>query len=572
MAVWLKWFAVFICLAASVAGAQNPPAVVRPSAESLSQARLSVRSAIVTATSRYPGDSACSEMLRMLHHNLGERDATVDEATTVLASLADGRGFLALPEFAALRDKLQTYAGLLRTASEDDLEARYAENYVALERAVASGNADEAQQPFHWLAERGLAGDLQQRAVDRFALNNVVLRVSSVHGNRILPNPFKQSFRQTTDMQGTPATVTGNLVAHSTLYAPANGKRMDHAGLNVIANVDTQIAMSRNRLSIGANGRTTLYAQVLLEVRDNDFHIAGSTLTSTTAMNLGGISTKHCLGNRAINGLAGRVFDRKQGEINGQADQQIVAQGRPMMLKEVATIVEQINTGKNEVVAPIVAYGLTPRLGISSDPGGLNMSFRVATPLQLAAQVEPPEPATASHSYLAVHESAANNSGDMFAGLTMDEQRFRETVFDSLGFTPVDTEPPPGGEVPHTVTFSKNKPLVTRFFSEEVKATIRIDGLDDGMEKLVFEEPVTVNVVYRFNREAQGVVLVRQSLECECEEPHKKKAEATLGRFLVPLAQQDDITTLGQLLSIVRLKAEKPIAADGWLQMPLVER
>src|SRR5205085_9075122 len=70
MAEWLQSFAVVLCFTAPLAWAENPVAVARPTSEALAQARLAVRAAIVTATSRYPGDSACSEMLRLLHHNL----------------------------------------------------------------------------------------------------------------------------------------------------------------------------------------------------------------------------------------------------------------------------------------------------------------------------------------------------------------------------------------------------------------------------------------------------------------------------------------------------------------------
>jgi hypothetical protein len=573
MAGWLQSLAALL-LAAGALGARASQAgepLVIPPAESVASARQAVRTAISTARSRFPGDTATSELLASMQQKLSAGDISVDDAASALSSLADGRGFLALPEFVKLRDKLRAYTAMLRATSEPDLAARYAEHVAALEQAIASDVAADAAEPYRWLAERELARQLRNAAAQRFAQNNVVLRVSAASGNRILPNPFTQSFRQTTTMEGTPARVTGTLVARSQLYAPPGGQRMDHAGINVNAVIRTQVGMNRERMSITASGTTNLFAQVLLEVRDNDFHIAGSTLTSRTSMNLGNVSTGRCLGNHLVNRLAGRVFDRKRGEINAQADQQIVAQGKPMMLAEVASIVGQINTGKNEVIAPIVAYGLTPQLGISSDSGGLNMMFRVATPLQLAAHVPPPPPVAGTGSFLAVHESAANNAGDMFAGLTIDEQRFRETVFDSLGFTPVEPEAP-GGEVPHTLTFSRQTPLTAQFFSERIKVRLQIDGLSDGQEKTAFENPVTADVVYRFDSQAQGVVLVREAMECHVEEPQKSKYEATISRFLVPLARQDDVTTLGQLLSIVQLKADKPTAVEGWLQMPLVER
>jgi hypothetical protein len=573
MAGWLKSLAGLLlaagALVAQASQAAEPVAV--PPAESLASARQAVRSAISAARARFPGDRATAELLTAMQQELSAHDITVDEASAALSSLADGRGFLALPEFVSLRDKLRNYAALLRIASESDLDANYADRVAALEQAIRSGVAADAAEPYRWLAERELAPQLRSQAAERFAQNNVVLRVSAASGNRILPNPFIQSFRQTTDMQGSPASVTGTLVARSHLYAPPNGQRMDHAGINVNAVVRTQVGMNRDRVSISASGTTNLFAQVLLEVQNNDFHIAGSTLTSRTSMNLGNVSTSRCLGNRLVNRLASRVFDRKRGEINAQADREIVAQGKPLMLQEVASIVGQINTGKNEVIAPIVAYGLTPQLGISSDPGGLNMMFRVATSLQLAADVPPPTPVVGTGSYLAVHESAANNSGEMFAGLTIDEQRFRETVFDSLGFTPVEGESP-GGEVPHTLAFNRQTPLTARFFSERINIRLQIDGLSDGRETLAFEKPVTADVVYRFDTQAQGVVLVREAMECHVDAPQKSKYEATISRFLVPLARQDDVTTLGQLLSIVQLKADKPTATEGWLQMPLVER
>lgn len=556
-------------LFASLAWGAEP--IVAPTSQQVASAREAVRTAIAKAQARYPGDSATAALLSSLRQKLGTGDILVDEAAGALSTLGDGRGFLALPEFVSLRDRLRHYAAALRAASETDLEARYAEHTTALEQALAKNSAADAAEPYRWLAERELAPKLREQAAARFVQNNVVLRVSAASGNRILPNPFTQSFRQTTIMEGTPATVAGTLMAHSHLYAPPNGQRMDHAGLTVHATVHTKVGMNRERVAISANGATNLFAQVLLEVKDNDFHIAGSTLTSRTSMNLGNVSTGHCVGNRLVNRLAGRVFDRKRSEINAQADQQIAAQGRPMMLKEVETIVGQINTGKNEIIAPVVAYGLMPQLGISSDPGGLNMTFRVATPAQLAAQAPPPMPTGGSGSYLAVHESAANNSGEMFAGLTIDEQRFRETVFDSLGFTPAEQETP-GGEVPHTVTFSRKTPLTAQFFSERIKVRLQLAGINDGKEQLSFEMPVTADVVYRFESQAQGVVLVREALDCHVEEPQKSKCEATVGRFLVPLAKQDDVTTLGQLLSIVQLRADKPAAAEGWLQMPLVER
>ena len=568
MARWWQSLAGLL-FAASLVSAAEP--LIIPAAEEVASAREAVRTAVSKAQSRFPGDSATSKLMSDLRQKLATQDIAIDEAVSDLAALNDGRGFLALPEFVALRDQLRHYAALLRTTSESDLEAKYGEHVTSLEKAVAGNSAADAAEPYRWLAERELAPQLRQQAAERFVQNNVVLRVSSVSGNRILPNPFTQSFRQTTTMEGSPATVSGTLVAHSHLYAPPNGQRMDHAGLTVHGTVSTQVVMNRERMAITAHGTTRLFAEVLLEVKNNDFHIAGSTLTSRTSMNLGNVSTGRRVGNCLVNRLAGRVFDRKRGEINAQADQQIAAQGRPMMLQEVQTIVGQINTGKNEVIAPVVAYGLMPQLGISSDPGGLNMTFRVATPTQLAAQAEPPQPAVGTGSYLAVHESAANNAGDMFAGLTIDEQQFRETVFDSLGFTPVEPEAP-GGEVPHTLTFSRKTPLTAQFFSEKIKVRLQLDGLSDGMEKLSFEKPVTADVVYRFESQAQGVVLVRETLDCHVEEPQKSKYEATVGRFLVPLAKQDDITTLGQLLSIVQLRADKPTAVEGWLQMPLVER
>jgi hypothetical protein len=347
-------------LAAAALGAQVSQAaevLVVPSAEQVASARQAVRTAISTARSRFPGDSATAELLASMQQKLSAGDLSIDEAASALSSLADGRGFLALPEFVSLRDRLRSYAAKLRTTSEPDLEVKYAEHVAALEQAVTSGTAADAVESYRWLAERELARQLRGQAAGRFAQNNVVLRVSAASGNRILPNPFTQSFRQTTSMDGTPASVTGTLVASSQLYAPPNGQRMDHAGINVNAVVRTQVGMNREHMSITAAGTTNLFAQVLLEVRDNDFHIAGSTLTSRTSMNLGNVSTGRCLGNHLVNRLAGRVFDRKRGEINAQADQQIVAQGKPMMLQEVATIVGQINSGKNEVASAVIPAG-----------------------------------------------------------------------------------------------------------------------------------------------------------------------------------------------------------------------
>lgn len=566
MARWMQALAL-VLLTAGPACAEE---ALRPTPEELLQARQAVRAAITSALSRYPGDSATSAMLGDLRYALSEGDVLLEGADVALHRLADGRGFLALPEFVALRDELQRYNSLLRAAQEPDLEEKYRQHVATLKRALANGTDSETAESYRWLAERGLAEALRHEVAKSFAQNNVVLRVSSASGNRILPNPFTQNIRQTTSFQGTPATVHGKLVAHSQLYAPPGGRRLDHAGINVTATVRTQVAMQREQMRISAFGTTQLFAQVLLEVQDNDFHIAGTTLNSRTSMSLGHVATQHCFGNRLVNRLAGRVFDRERAGINAQADQQIVAQGRPAMLAEVATIVEQINSGKNEVIAPIVAYGLTPQLGISSDPGGLNMMFRVATPLQLAAQTAPPQ--LSGSSYLAVHESAANNAGEMFAGRTLDEERFRETVFESLGFSPVQPPAPDENGMLHTVSFSRSQPLTAQFFSDRIKVRATVDGVSNGVEEMMSDTPVAIDVVYRFDTQSQGVVLVRESIDSPLAEPNKSIYEATLSRLLVPLARQEDVTTLGQLLSIVQLKADQPTASDGWLQMPLIER
>jgi hypothetical protein len=251
-----RWWQSLVVILSLTAGPIWGQAVSPPTPETLAETRGDVRAAINRALARYPGDSACAEMLRTFHQTLLERESTVDEASTVLAALADGRGFLALPEYVTVRERLHSYIALLRQASEPDFPRRYLENVAALEAAIQQGAAAEAQEPYRWLGQREVAEKLRHRAGEQFARNNVVLRVSAVSGNRILPNPFTQSFRNTTSMEGSPATVTGTLVATSQLYAPPGGTRLDHAGINVNAAVSTNVAMSRERLSLGATGRT----------------------------------------------------------------------------------------------------------------------------------------------------------------------------------------------------------------------------------------------------------------------------------------------------------------------------
>jgi len=589
MTRWCRLAALGPCLLAAAVGANEPqPAaalperepLVLPAGEAVRQAKRAVRTAIASALSRTAGDQACAEMLRMFDHALEQGQPTVEQCEAILSGLTDGRGFLALPEFVALREKLFVYAAMLRTTTETDIESKYQDHLAALHRAwdsyQASHDAEslaEIHEHYRWLAQRGLAPLHRRQVATALSRSNLVLRLASSTGNRLLPSPYTQSFRQSTSMEGTPATVSGTIVAVSHLYTPQNGYS-NRAGINVNATVNSQVGLSRQRISASAEGRTNIYAQVLLEVHNNEFRVAGTTLTSRTSMNLTDVSTRRGCGlaDRVLGRVGQRVFDKRRGEINAQADQQITAQGKAGMVAQVQSLVGQINSGKQEVFAPMVAFGISPDVGIGSDPHGLNMTFRVATPEQFAAPEPPPGPSHAGASYLAAHESAANNCGQMFSGLAVDEQRFREAVFDSLGFTPVETVPPPGGEVPHTITFSRGQPLQTKFEDDRVKVHVAMDGLTYGTERFSFEKPVTVDVIYRFDSDAQGVLLLREAMECHVEPPQKAKFEETLSRFFAPMARQDELTTLGQLLTIVRLRPGQPTCSEGWLQMPLVER
>ena len=81
----------------------------------------------------------------------------------MLAALADGRGFLALPEYVALRVKLHGYLALLRQATEPDVAEKYAENVAALQEAIRSRAAADAHASYRWLAQRDLAADLRRQ-------------------------------------------------------------------------------------------------------------------------------------------------------------------------------------------------------------------------------------------------------------------------------------------------------------------------------------------------------------------------------------------------------------------------
>ena len=241
------------------------------------------------------------------------------------------------------------------------------------------------------------------------------------------------------------------------------------------------------------------------------------------------------------------------------------------MLKQVDLVVAQINVGKQELFAPMVAYGISPDMFLGSDTDGLNMEFRAAAADQLAAPNKPVA-LPGAVSQIALHDSAANNFGAMFAGLTVDEQRFREAVFDSIGYTPVDAVEPPGGEIAHEITFSKVRPIEARFVEDRVKVHAEIDGLTHSTEKFTFDQPVTVHVVYRFETTATGIQFVREAFDCNVDAARQEKCLATLDRFFVQRAEQDDITTLGQMLALLQLKPIQPTCDRGWLQMPLVDR
>jgi hypothetical protein len=527
-----------------------------------------------SALRRYSSDPDSYELLANFSDELEAGRATPQMCEQLLFALSDGRPYQTLPEYVELRRQLRRFAGELRAAAEPDFAEDSQEHSVAFQEAVRKYRDShnlaafaEAQRHYAWLLERNAAAAAEPLWKELHQ-PNVHLRISAQSGSRILPNPLAHRFQHSTALEGYPANVTGHLVARARLHTPADGSQVGHGGIDVGAHVQSTVVVQRDRITLKAAGVTQIDAQVLLTVRGNNFAVAGTSLTSRTSMQLANADSASRL--RIVDQItrraAQREFDRRCAELNAEADRQLAAQGKPALVGEVAKVVEQINTGKNEVIAPLLAYGLEPQLGITSDAHGLVLSLLVAMPEQLGAPSDAHAPRTPGGSSITVHESAANNAASRFAGRTLDDSQFRATVFDSLGFSASDLPP----QETCRLTFAKEQPLLARFDAGGLDITMNVTGVEWEGEKLTCESPVKVRTKYVFRLKENTVRVEHGPLECsEGLSPLVLKAAE---RFLVPVATQSDFTTLGQLLQIVRLRIAQPQVDGGWLTLPLIER
>ncbi len=479
-----------------------------------------------------------------------------------------------VPKFDGLRDMLKRYLALCRLIHGKKLRVVYKHKLAELDTALADSarprSADELRriaEVYAWLTANLQAPQTRSWLEERFARPNFL----AVMSPDMLAGQVEQELRQDMEInetrQGIRTTGSGTAIGNMTFELVPNA---DIGQFRVVFEGGVTSKLQSRRKRVRINGRMRAKVSV-----SQDLFAAGELTRAPSAdvdvtCDYRPCNATVCVRAKMIrrmgSRLALRFVRRKKHEVDSMGERYI----EQSLAKEIAKIadkeLEQHNRNLDEFVfAPLRSRDIGSNITTRTSETQFEVMGTFLAAGQLAAPRSVPAVDSDSPCTVWMHESMLNNLSVLLEGEELEEHVFRETLFESFGLVPEESEEHDPSRISATIRFAHHDPLAVRLVDGKIRLRVRLDAFANelGWQK---GGPWEARTAYTVSNGGGSIQLRRcEPIELRpSDSPQDRQMKDILARMLVESATSAGITISGQVLDGLKVKLSSARVIEGW--------
>lgn len=533
---------------------------------------FAARDRLLVALSQYPDGKAIGNELQLTSYEELTSKPSMERLDTIILATRLARDRRVQPSIDAVRKSLRDFRATVLLAGDANAAMRFTKSVDLL--AASMKNAEAVQMPnyreliaaYKHLSETRLVEDLLPPIRQRFSHINQRLTFSQKFLDRIAEQEIKQSQPINENEDGMQITGVANIQAVPMANLMPNESRASIA-MHVDAEIHSDITGYKHPATVFAHSVVNLTIDVPLHVSELGIEapeplvcaVANSCLTGMC------LHLKRNVFNRLLMPLAQKVAQKKLTEndpkvaekAKGQVDK-MVADNREKMIIQINDLVQRLLWQSFE------ARDIAANVRFKTTSSELLWTAEYVGPGDLGSpNLAPTLPAVAEVG-IQLHESAFNNTDVSVAGNTINEAIYREMLYDTFKFAPLEEdENPLRPRIPATFTFADTEPLRMVFDDGMLSGILRLKAFSlDGKEyngKLR-----VVRVTYKPNMTPDGFSLDRQEEVEILEDGGESREELMIAmqRFFKP---QFKSSTIKDPTKKIAFKVGGLTIEDGWI-------
>jgi hypothetical protein len=423
---------------------------------------------------------------------------------------------LELPQFAAVGRLLRTYANVLYSAREANLQQQFdakLEELTQLLDAYAKDpselSASAISSTLSWLERNGQADDLLAVVRTRFTRPNLFVTVSEDLVVYDLRRKIDEDTPITDYILDTRIRGTGHTVGKLDARLVPDDKR---AVLDLFLKGQTASrTVGTNRSAvIRSVGNTSIAGVKRVWFDETGIKGGPSQADAKTANNVVGIgSTRGGIGGCLVTRIATKKVAQSKGQAEAIGSEHAEARIRGRLDSEAAKQLAAVNRDwQVKVRDPLTRSNIYPQIfNFSSTPDNVNLVVLQADQAQLGA---PTAPSTINGQHdvaVRAHQSVVNNAtASMFSGRTLTDEHIRAEVIKRRGSLPDEMKNDEDKD-PWSITFADEQPVSFQIDNGGFRVTVRGKRFTSGERKF---KAMNVTASYTAERNGKGLKLVRQ--------------------------------------------------------------
>lgn len=518
-----------------------------PTADRVAQVKqelFAARDRLVVALSQFPDGKAISNDLELTTYEELTEKPSVERLDRIILATRLARDQRVQSAIDSVRKSLRDLRATVTLAADGDAAMRFTKSVDLLASSMKNAESDPMPNyrdligAYKHLSETRLVEDLLPPIRQRFSHMNQRLIFSQKFLDRIAQQEIKQAQNINENEDGMQITGVANIRAVPLANLMPNESRASVA-MHVDAEIQSDITGYKHPATVFAHSVINLSIDVPLHLSELGIEAPEPLVCAVANSQLTGmcLHLKRKVFNKLLMPLAQKVAQKKLTEndpkvaekAKGQVDK-LVAENREKMIIQINDLVQKLLWQSFE------ARDIAANVRFKTTRSELLWTAEYVGPGDLGSPNLAPEVPPQAEIGVQIHESAFNNTDVSLAGNKINEAIYREVLYDTFKFAPLDEdEYPTTPRIPAAFTFAETEPLRMTFDDGMLTGQLRLKSFFlDGKEyngKLR-----VVRVTYKPTMSADGFALNREG-EIEILDDggeHREELTIAMARFFKP--------------------------------------
>lgn len=533
---------------------------------------FAARDRLVVDLSQFPDGKAIGAELELTSYEGLTEKPSLERLDKIILSTRLARDRRVQPSIDTVRKSLRDFRATVLLAADANSAMRFTNSVELLAASMKNASTDpmpnyrELIAAYKHLSETRLVDDLLPPIRQRFSHINQRLAFSQKFLDRIADQEIKQSQDINENEDGMQITGVANIRAVPLANLMPNESRASVA-MHVDAVIHSDITGYKHPATVFAHSVVNLSIDVPVYLSELGVEAPEPLVCAVANSQLTGmcLHLKRRIFNRLLMPLAQKVAQKKLTEndpmvaekAKGQVDK-LVAENREKMIIQINDLIQRLLWQSFE------ARDIAANVRFKTTSSELLWTAEYVGPGDLGSPTIAPALPSEAEIGVQIHESAFNNTDVSVAGNKINEAIYREMLYDTFKFAPLEEdENPAKPRIPATFTFADTEPLRLTFDDQMLTGVLRLktfslDGKDyDGKIR-------SVRVAYKPSMTVDGFFLDRQGEIEILDDGGANREELTIAmaRFFKAQFRSSTIKDPSKKIS---LKVGGLVIEDGWM-------